>query len=282
MDVTPKNLGTIDLDDLLEDLEFDVGGSSSTTWGIPTERSQRSIAPLVAIGGAGEKSSMSSRFSVNQSDMDDIMNQVRKRVEGCFISLLGNETAAKICKKQRLRPQMSTINMDRETSTRHAQPLTSTSTTTSIGSYDASLSVYSAQQAPPSALPPFIKIIVRETDDIELYSANSHTVPQDSAEAAAVIEDNKRYDYLTIGKGRARRTSEAEAQTPSTLYKSRAINTDRVRRQNVASYVSNFDMFDTYAELEKSTTTLDADDVQIAMTTYKGGGVGDDEEAMLA
>lgn len=176
---------------------------------------------------------------------------------------------------------MSTINMDAETIISHVQPATSASTMSSIGSYDVSLSVYSDEQA-PAPMPPFVKIILRETDDIELFSSNSCTVPQDSAEAAAVVEDNKLYDYLTIGKGRARRTSEAEAQTPNTLYKSRAINTDRVRRQNVASYVSNFDMFDTYAELEQSTTTLNADDVQIAMTTYKGGGVGDDEEAMLA
>lgn len=178
---------------------------------------------------------------------------------------------------------MSAMNSDRQTtSTSHTPPSASgVQTTTNTGSSDASLSAYSEQPAVP-ALPPFIKIIVRETDDIELYASNSCTVPQDAPEAAAVIADNERYDYLTIGKGRARRTSEAEAQTPNTLYKSRAINTDRVKKHNVDSYVSNFDMFDTYAELEQSTTTLDADDVRIAVTTYKGGGVGDDEETMLA
>lgn len=149
-----------------------------------------------------------------------------------------------------------------------------------------------AETAPPPlqpALPPFIKIVVRETDDIDLYAANSITVPKEDEEARRVEEDNKLYDYLTVGKGRTRRTSEAEAQTAMTLFKTRAVNTDRVRRSNIASYVSNFDMFDTYAELERSTQTLESADgaggdgtaTKLAVTTYSGGGVPEDAEAML-
>lgn len=145
-------------------------------------------------------------------------------------------------------------------------------------------SQHDEQQAGAGQLPAFIKIVVRETDDIDLYSSNSITVPKDSSEAPCVEESNKRYDYLTVGKGKSRRTSEAEAQTAMTLYKSRAVNTDRVRRANVGSYVSNFDMFDTYAELERSTHTLEStgdEEVKIAVTTYAGGGLLDEVDAML-
>lgn len=132
-------------------------------------------------------------------------------------------------------------------------------------------------------LPHYIKIIIRETDDIDLFEMQSVTVPKGSEEAQAVEADNAAYDYLTIGKGKARRTSEAEAQTANILYKSRSVNTDRVRTHNVASYVSNFEMYDTFAELERTTQTLEEDDGnKIALTTYSVSGALDDPDEKLA
>lgn len=132
-------------------------------------------------------------------------------------------------------------------------------------------------------IPQYIKITIRETDDIVLFEMKSVTVPKGTEEARAVEEDNAAYDYLTIGKGKTRRTSEAEAQTANILYKSRSVNTDRVRTQNVASYVSNFEMYDTFAELERTTQTLEEDNGnKIALTTYSVSGAHDDPDEMLA
>lgn len=143
-----------------------------------------------------------------------------------------------------------------------------------------------SQDREPLSEPPtprYIKIITRQTNDIDLFETKSVTVPKGTDEARAVEEDNAKYDYLTIGKGKARRTSEAEAQTANILYKSRSINTDRVRTQNVASYVSNFEMYDTFAELERTTQTLEEDNGnRIALTTYSVSGAHDDPDEILA
>lgn len=147
------------------------------------------------------------------------------------------------------------------------------------------LSISASQDKEPDDLPnpQYIKIIIRETDNIDLFETKSITVPKDSDEARAVEQDNAAYDYLTIGKGKARRTSDAEAQTANILYKSRSVNTDRVRTQNVASYVSNFEMYDTFAELERTTQTLEEDNGNmIALTTYSVSGALDDPDEMLA
>lgn len=60
--------------------------------------------------------------------------------------------------------------------------------------------------------PTFLKIVLRETDDIVLYECTSVTVPSESDEAASVLENNARYEYLTVGKGKHRPTLEAEVQ----------------------------------------------------------------------
>lgn len=56
----------------------------------------------------------------------------------------------------------------------------------------------------------FLKVVLRETDDVVLYECNSTTVPADSEEATAVLEDNTKYEYLTVGKGKHRPTLDAE------------------------------------------------------------------------
>lgn len=48
----------------------------------------------------------------------------------------------------------------------------------------------------------FIKIRLKETDDIVLYEAPSNTVLKGTEEAVIVAEDNAQYDYLTTGAGK--------------------------------------------------------------------------------
>lgn len=56
----------------------------------------------------------------------------------------------------------------------------------------------------------FLKVVLRETDDVVLYECTSTTVPTKSEDAAEVLEDNAKYEYLTIGKGKHRPTLDAE------------------------------------------------------------------------
>lgn len=78
-------------------------------------------------------------------------------------------------------------------------------------------------------------------------------------------------------KGKNRRTCEAEAQTSDILYKSRSANTERIKKLNVATFVSNYDMYDTYENLERSTKSCDILNSKIVITTYsREGGVDDD------
>ncbi|XP_055701701.1 dynein axonemal intermediate chain 4 [Phlebotomus papatasi] len=122
----------------------------------------------------------------------------------------------------------------------------------------------------------FIKIILKETDDIVLFENPSETVPRDSEEAAAVISANERYEYLTKGKGRNRRTTNSETQTVDCLYKSRAVNTDRIKQENIGTFVSNYEMFDTYEDLARSTQSLEvSDETKIVVTTYAREGEDD-------
>ncbi|KAM7356659.1 dynein axonemal intermediate chain 4 [Cochliomyia hominivorax] len=121
---------------------------------------------------------------------------------------------------------------------------------------------------------PFIKIKLTKTANIILYEQRSTTVLKDTEEGRLVEEDNKRYEYLTRGAGRKRLCFSMETQTNQELTKTRGVNTDSIARINKSSYVSNFEMFDTYKDLEKTTKSLDVNGTQkIEVTTYKVGGV---------
>lgn len=56
----------------------------------------------------------------------------------------------------------------------------------------------------------FLKVVLRETDDVVLYECTSTTVPTESDDAAEVLADNAKYEYLTKGKGKHRPTLDAE------------------------------------------------------------------------
>lgn len=124
-------------------------------------------------------------------------------------------------------------------------------------------------------MPSYIKIILKETEDILLFEKNSVTVERDSEEAPAVLEDNDAYDFLTVGKGKNRRRMEAESQTVEILYKTRTANTERIRKLDVGTFVSNYDMFDTYADIETEVMKIETEDAydNIDVTTYKYKGV---------
>lgn len=135
----------------------------------------------------------------------------------------------------------------------------------------------------PSAQYPkhFIKLKLTETEDIVIFENTSLTVPKGSEEAEYVEKYNDDYDYLTKGPGKNRRTNEAEVQTENVLVKSRSANTERIKQQDQESFVSNFEMFDTYADLAKRTKEIHLDDEshrKIELTTYSREGENIDEK----
>lgn len=65
----------------------------------------------------------------------------------------------------------------------------------------------------------FLKVVLRETDDVVLYECTSTTVPAESEDAATVLEDNAKYEYLTVGKGKNRPTLDAEVRKTLFLWK---------------------------------------------------------------
>lgn len=128
----------------------------------------------------------------------------------------------------------------------------------------------------------FTKTVLSESEEWTLYESVSETVPVDSVETEVVQKDNERYLYLTEGKGRNRRLSTAEAQTSDALFKTRGVNTEQIQREGVATFVSNYDMFDTYADLATKTTSLEAaDETKIVITTYIKEGEEDPCESLL-
>ncbi|XP_061397842.1 dynein axonemal intermediate chain 4-like [Musca vetustissima] len=98
---------------------------------------------------------------------------------------------------------------------------------------------------------PFIRVVLRKTELILLYEQQSMTAIKNTEDGNYAEKDNKEYDYLTIGKGKVRRRSDAETQTNDSLFKSRKVNTIRKDTTDTGSYVSYFEMFDTYRKLEE-------------------------------
>jgi dynein intermediate chain 4, axonemal len=136
----------------------------------------------------------------------------------------------------------------------------------------------------PSAKKPkhFFKLQLTETDDICLYECASLTVPKGTEEAEAVEKYNADYEFITKGAGKNRRTAEAEVQTENLLVKSRSANTDRIKKQEQGSFVSTYEMHDTYADLARKTKSLDLGDGQrkIEVTTYVREGMENIDEIL--
>lgn len=60
-----------------------------------------------------------------------------------------------------------------------------------------------------------------------------------------------------------------------------AVNTEKLKTETVATFVSNFEMYDTYTDLERVTQCVDLDtENTLQMTTYSKDGMNIIEDAM--
>lgn len=133
----------------------------------------------------------------------------------------------------------------------------------------------------------FIKIKLNETEDMLLYENNSRCVMIDTIEVIETmvtdtidtIKVNKHsIDFTQNEKQHERRTKNVETQTSDGLKKTRGINTDQICKKDVGCHVSNYDMFDTYTDLEHFTESIDVTNDKngketILVTTYLKDGI---------
>lgn len=146
----------------------------------------------------------------------------------------------------------------------------------------------------------YIKILITETEDIVLYESPSLTMLKEDADAIEKELEDERQKKLDESKKSSedatvlgsmdesseqslkvpfvepiKRMSHAEAQTSTILYKTKAANTDRIKKIDQSSFVSNYDMWDTYADLEASTkeVNLDGEDKTVEITTFTKDGM---------
>lgn len=115
----------------------------------------------------------------------------------------------------------------------------------------------------------FMKIRLGESDDLLLFENNSYTVSRDTCNAQ---EYDKRDAQLLLDKEKHQKTNNVETQTIDAHYKTRSINTNHIEKSMAGTFVSNYDMHDTYANLERTTQCIqiDYDDrhEQLDITTY--------------
>lgn len=151
-----------------------------------------------------------------------------------------------------------------------------------------------AQTPTPSNASVFMKIRLRESDDLLLFENNSYTVLRDTANdnaataeataTAAQANDEKRDVQLLMDKEKHRKTNNVETQTVDPHYKTRAINTNHIEKSMAQTFVSNYDMHDTYTNLERTTQCIqiEYDDrhEQLDITTYTRDGRSDLSEAL--
>lgn len=185
-----------------------------------------------------------------------------------------------------------------------------------------------AQTPTPSNASVFMKIRLRESDDLLLFENNSYTVLRDTVsddaaattttktalstqaetetEAAGITTvmptttavatasssslttaqayDEKLDVRLMMDKEKHRKTNNVETQTVDAHYKTRAINTNHIEKSMAGTFVSLYDMHDTYTNLERTTQCIqiDYDDrhEQLDITTYTRDGQSDLSEAL--
>ncbi|RZB39082.1 WD repeat-containing protein 78, partial [Asbolus verrucosus] len=100
-------------------------------------------------------------------------------------------------------------------------------------------------------IPEHISLILTETETIFLLDIASCTVPKGTEEGDLVEEDNKLYDYLTKGKGRNRKVLSVGVQTLPILMKGRDTETEKIRYKNTSTFVSTWEMYDTFYKKEQ-------------------------------
>lgn len=119
----------------------------------------------------------------------------------------------------------------------------------------------------------FMKICLHESDDMLLFENNSYSLLRDgSGEAEAIANDNQHYEDTMKTTAKQRRMHDIETQTVDAHCKARASNTDHINKSSNGTFVSNYDMYDTFTNLQTVTEHIPIDyndrHDQLDITTY--------------
>lgn len=145
-----------------------------------------------------------------------------------------------------------------------------------MNAYDQNIFENSSSQKTPLNIAPTAsclkKYLLKETEGMVLYEQSCCTVLHESTEPLGDEKENKRMNDLVCGKGKICRKNDVETQTYDIHSKARFVNTDHFTKSEIGSYVSNYDMHDTYINLEHTTESvrIDVDDhqKQLNIATY--------------
>lgn len=150
----------------------------------------------------------------------------------------------------------------------------------------------------------YIKVMITETDDINFYESPSLTMLKEDhdelmRETEQKLKEEQQKKELEEAKQREqaqeegqsepvippveaiKRVSHAEAQTSTILHKSKMANTDRIKKVNQSSFVSNYDMWDTYAELQVSSKEISTNTGAVELSTFYKPGMDELEPRLV-
>lgn len=115
------------------------------------------------------------------------------------------------------------------------------------------LFVYSDDLAIFTDRPEVVTIILKETQTYFIFEMPQMTEDLRTPEGQMVQEENKNYEYVTVGPGSNRKLLNAETQTVRVLTKSRGTYLGMRPRKNQDVFVNNWVIHDTYAAPELMT-----------------------------
>ncbi|XP_077290075.1 dynein axonemal intermediate chain 4 [Arctopsyche grandis] len=106
------------------------------------------------------------------------------------------------------------------------------------------------QNTPEMTYPEEITVVIAETETVCLFDMPSITVEKGSEEGDAVEKSNETYEYLTVGKGKNRKTISTETQTDECILKTRYTMVPKVEYKNSYAFASAWDMYDSFKDEE--------------------------------
>ncbi|VVC88862.1 unnamed protein product [Leptidea sinapis] len=109
--------------------------------------------------------------------------------------------------------------------------------------------------------PPEVFVVLKETETVFLFELPCFSYEKNTAEAAAVEEENEFYQYITVGKGKNRKMVVEETQTKQCVLQSRHTLAIRPQKQNASAFASMWDMHDTYAKLANVKPAMEPDEM---------------------
>ncbi|CAH2073312.1 unnamed protein product, partial [Iphiclides podalirius] len=120
---------------------------------------------------------------------------------------------------------------------------------------------YMTKTTPIMSYPEQLFVVLKETETRFLFELPRCSYEKGTPEGNAVEEQNNFYQYITVGKGRNRKTVTVETQTKECVAQSRHTLATRPQKKNAPAFASLWDMHDTYARLSETVREEEPDEM---------------------